>query len=181
MGYSPFGYWRNRVRSATIIPPPALVPVLVEAPTVKTEETTATDRPDFSHRKITDINVIVMMRRHTFDSDHFYLETAMAQIIQCLLSSATSPTIGPAVPFRENEQVNVRVVATAHGDVGATLNLEGSFDGNEWFGYVVIDLAGTTTVAHDDVFETYPHIRANLTTLSGTDAKATVFFHHPGR
>ncbi len=104
----------------------------------------------------------------------------MSQIIQYLLSNAISPSVGLAVSFGENEQINVRVVATASGEVGAIVNLERSFDGNDWFDYVVMDLAGTTTVADGDVFETYPHIRANLTTISGIDAQATVFFQ-PGQ
>ncbi len=99
----------------------------------------------------------------------------MSQSIQSLLSDATSPRVGSAVCFSESEQINVRIVATAAGDVGAIVNFEGSFDGNDWFEYAVIDLAGAMCVADGYVVETYPHVRANLTAISGSDAKATVF------
>ncbi len=45
LSYSAFGYWRSRVRGAAVAPPPAFVPVLVEAPAVKAEEAGAADRP----------------------------------------------------------------------------------------------------------------------------------------
>ena len=45
LSYSAFGYWRIRVRTAAIMPSPAFVPVLVEAPAAKAEEAGAADKP----------------------------------------------------------------------------------------------------------------------------------------
>ncbi len=44
LSYSAFGYWRNQVRTAAIMPSPAFVPVLVKAPAAKPEEAGAAER-----------------------------------------------------------------------------------------------------------------------------------------
>jgi hypothetical protein len=90
-----------------------------------------------------------------------------------LLDKVTTTGAGPVYegPWNENRRARVQAAVDGDGAVTATVNIEGSNDGQHWELIGALSLSGTTTDS-DSLGVDYPwsYVRADLDAVTGTDA-----------
>src|SRR3990167_7389421 len=94
-----------------------------------------------------------------------------------LLNAATATGGGSAIEARASNMAFQAIGTTSSGAGTAAVDIEGSLDGTNFLVLGTISLTLATTASNDGFATDAPwaHIRANVTSISGTDASVTVY------
>jgi hypothetical protein len=94
----------------------------------------------------------------------------MSYAVNYLFKART--TTGTSSALTNDQEVLVfQGTVTGTGAVSATINIEASLDGGTWVVLPTLELSGTTSATDWTAIEApWPHVRGNLTAISGTGA-----------
>lgn len=105
------------------------------------------------------------------------MDTRLNDRIEPLLSAATAVGAGVALDVRGAPRKALQAIgSTSAGSGSATILIQISNDGTNWFTAGTFGLTLTTTAANDVLVIEAPwaYIRANVTAISGTAASVSV-------
>lgn len=100
----------------------------------------------------------------------------MSETTRILTLLAAAIATGAGAGFQPSEKKRTfQAVVTGTGAVSATVLIQVSNDGTNWEELATIALAGTTSDSAGFASDApWAYVRANVTTISGTDAAVTV-------